>query len=370
MQVDSDYNSIERLVHWLALEFRFVRELSFDVERLFFLPPKQHVSSKITKQISNPADGAVYVCGLARSGTTILLHILDEIKDFRSQTYRDMPFVLAPNLWKMITQHDNSPAIAEMRAHGDNLMVHFDSPEGFEEVFWRTFSRINLDKQCFGVEEPTLDALENFADYRALVANPTSTRAHHFTYRYLSKNNNNLLRLNTLSRDPTATLLLVYRDPIATARSLYYQHQRFSIAHSTDDFTRHYMRWLAHHEFGLDHLPFDFALPEMDVTLKPDNPNYWLGYWNAVYLHVLAQSESPFYLVNYDVLCDEPEQMLKSIFARLHVDADAKFLAQNIRSPSVECKPADEFNSEWVRRAQKTHQQLLGSSKNITSRLS
>lgn len=364
MQVDSDYNLIERLVHWLALEFTFVRELSFDVERLFF-SPKQNINDK---QILASAEGAVYVCGLARSGTTILLHILDEIKVFRSQTYRDMPFVLAPNLWKMITQHDNSPAIAEMRAHGDNLMVHFDSPEGFEEVFWRTFSKINLDKQCFDAEEPTLDALVNFADYRALIANPKSSFPNSPTYRYLSKNNNNLLRLNMLSRDPTATLLLVYRDPIATARSLYNQHQRFSTAHATDDFTRHYMRWLGHHEFGLDHLPFCFAVPEMDATLSSDNPNYWLNYWNAVYLHVLAQAESPFYLVNYDVLCHEPELMLESIFLALDVEADGKSLALNIRPASAESALPDEFEPDWVRRAQQTHHQLLCSTKNITPR--
>ena len=45
----------------------------------------------------------VFVSGLARSGTTILLNALYESDEFASLSYKDMPFVLAPNLWSKLS---------------------------------------------------------------------------------------------------------------------------------------------------------------------------------------------------------------------------------------------------------------------------
>lgn len=356
------YGALARWLHWLALEPTAVRHLAFDLERQFALP--KHTTPAHDK-VAAPADGAVYVCGLARSGTTMLLHILDEIDVFRSLTYRDMPFVLAPNLWKLITQHAPHPAVPAERAHGDDIHVHFDSPEGFEEVFWRTFGTPTTDSRCLGAEEPSTETLAAFADYRALVANPRTepTPENGRLRRYLSKNNNNVLRLRSLCADPTATVLIVYRNPVATARSLHRQHQRFCATQTADRFTHTYMGWLAHHEFGLDHLPFCFALPEMDNALTPDDPNYWLAYWNAVYRHILAQTDLRLHLVNHDALCAEPVAMLAVLFATLGVEADAIKSAQRIN-------PSDAGNAEGccpalLQRAAITYRALLDSPKNL-----
>lgn len=348
------YGRLERWLHWLALEPATVRHLAFDLECQYALPNRTDLTSA--------APAAVYVCGLARSGTTMLLHILSEIDTFRSPTYRDMPFVLAPNLWKRITRHAPRQAFATERAHGDGIHVDFDSPEGFEEVFWRTFSKSMPSTRCLSVEEPTFKTLAAFADYRAIVANPR-TEPHSTLRRYLSKNNNNLLRLRSLSADPTATVLLVYRNPVATARSLHHQHQRFCAAQESDRFTRTYMSWLAHHEFGLDHLPFCFAVPEMDTSLTPDDPNYWLDYWNAVYQHVLTLTNLTLHFVNHDALCAEPVSTLTAIFSVLGVQADTATLAQRITTPKTESD--DGFRPELLQRAAATYQALLDSSNNI-----
>lgn len=262
------YGMMERWLHWLALEPAVVRHLAFELERQFALPQRAAPVPSSSNKFADPADGAVYVCGLARSGTTMLLRILDEIDTLRSLTYRDMPFVLAPNLWRQITRYAPQRSEPAERAHGDGIIVDFDSPEGFEEVFWRTFSRQIPDTGYLGADEPSPEALAAFADYRAFVANPRTEQdsANGITRRYLSKNNNNLLRLRSLCADPTATVLLVYRNPVATARSLYRQHQRFCAAQAGSRFTRAYMGWLAHHEFGLDHRPFHFAVAGMDIA--------------------------------------------------------------------------------------------------------
>ena len=359
--VTHTYGRMERWLHWLALEPAVVRQLCFDMERQFALPPHA-----VQRNGNGPADGAVYVCGLARSGTTMLLRILDEFEGFRSLNYRDMPFVLAPNLWARFSHYARKNTVTVERAHGDGILVNVDSPEGLEAVFWRTFAKKISNPDCFGFDEPTAEVLANFADYRALVANPRTKPVTGKWRRYLSKNNNNLLRLSSLCADPSATVLLVYRNPVATARSLHRQHQRFSASQAEDAFTRSYMGWLSHYEFGLDHLPFCFAVSGMDVSLTPDKLDYWLDYWNAVYRHVLAQSDLRFCLVNHDALRADPVATLSAIFAVLGVEADSTALAQQIAAPNRDSE--DGFSDELLRRAAVTYCELLGSPKNIIIR--
>jgi hypothetical protein len=363
-QPQFEYTALERYLHWIALELKFVREISFDLEQLIFLPKK---TASTTQDGTLLASGRpVYVTGMARSGTTLVLNILEELDDFRSLTYLDMPFVLAPNLWKTLTGKFHVTAAKKERAHNDGVMIGFDSPEALEEVFWQTYSRYKRTNQSLVIERPSVKALEKFADYRAVVANPRSASAAATIKRYLSKNNNNLVRLIDLGSDPTATTLLIYRDPVAMSRSLYQQHRIFSEMHGEDSFSKDYMTWLAHHEFGLEHLPFSFALPEMDASLTPDNPNYWLSYWNAVHMYILAQSEARFYLINYDALCKEPESMLRSIFTLIGVNEHVRLFAKKINEPRTISKNTDEFNSELLESVKITFNALLSSSKNIS----
>src|SRR5437763_1095015 len=177
------YNRIEQWLRWIALEPKAVRQLSFELERATSLGDGASFG------------GSVYVCGLARSGTTVLLRALARIDTFRSLTYRDMPFVLAPNLWRRIAASASRASAPGARAHGDGILVDFDSPEAFEEVFWRTFCEEADDHATFGRTPPSAEALEGFADYRALIANPRGSDGRR---RYLSKNNNNVVRLPEL----------------------------------------------------------------------------------------------------------------------------------------------------------------------------
>lgn len=363
------YGVLERWLHWIALKPATVRHLSFELERQFALPQCTTPATSSSNKAADPADNAVYVCGLARSGTTMLLRILDQIDVFRSLTYRDMPFVLAPNLWKQIRRHAPQRSMPAERAHGDGILVDFDSPEGFEEVFWRTFGTKTPNPRCLDADQPSPVVLAAFAEYRALVANPRTEPSpeNGVPRRYLSKNNNNLLRLRSLCADSTATVLLVYRNPIATARSLHRQHQRFCAAQTDDRFTQTYMGWLAHHEFGLDHRPFCFAVSEMDVSRTPESLDYWLDYWNAVYCHVLTQQYLRLYLVNHDVLCAEPARMLSTIFDALGVQSDAAALGKQITSPAMIAANPDGFCTDLLCRAEATHLTLRASPKNIFS---
>ena len=343
------YNRIEQWLHWIALEPKTMRKISFELECSYALAEEAR------------SDGAVYVCGLARSGTTVLLRALARVDAFRSLTYRDMPFVLSPNLWRRLSgSATRAPAPGE-RAHGDRIIVDFDSPEAFEEVYWRTFAEDPEGLATFGRRTPSPDALEGFAKYRAVIANPRGSTVRR---RYLSKNNNNIARLRELALDPTAVILIPYRDPVACARSLYRQHRHFSAAQRASPFTRRYMAWLGHHEFGLDHKPFDFARAAMDPSLGPDQADYWLDYWIAVHESLCARLGRGMHLVEHDRFCAQPVAMIEPILRILGVDADAASICGEIR-PAAREPENSEFNPALIDRASSTFEKINAMTNNI-----
>lgn len=371
VDVISPYNFLHRSLHWLALEPAVVRNMTFELGRYFAVPrPSNSNLPHATDSLiaDDLAGGPVYVCGLARSGTTILLRILDQVEAFRSLTYRDMPFVLAPNIWQHITGRATLPSLPMQRAHGDGITVDFDSPEAFEEVFWRTLGTQSSSADTLSEEPPSPEVLAAFKDYQLMVCSvrkKVALPATEAPKRYLSKNNNNLLRLPSLCVDPAAAVLLVYRDPISTARSLHRMHLRFCAAQTQNRFTRRYMGWLGHYEFGLGHRPFAFAKPTMNAYLSPDGLDYWLDYWNAVHQHVLEQQDLPLKLVSYAALSEHPLMVLETLFQIINVQADVVALGGQIVASAPVVDPIDGFQPELLQRAMNTYRALLASPKNV-----
>lgn len=283
---DSAYGFWARLLHRIALGAGFVAEASFDIDRA------------MTKPDGVAAAGGkhVFVSGLARAGTTILMRQLHATGAFRSLTYRDMPFVLAPNLWARLTGATRRGMERQERAHGDGILVDFDSPEALEEVFWRIFAGdayIRPDRLVpMAVGAETRD---RFRTYVAMILSRGGDR-------YLSKNNNNILRLPGIAAAfPEATILIPFREPLAQAASLLGQHRLFAESHRTDPFGRRYMDWLVHREFGSGHMPFVFdgARPVGD----PESIDYWLDLWRAAYRHLADHAGETAVFVSYERLC-------------------------------------------------------------------
>jgi hypothetical protein len=270
----SGYSPLSRALHRLALAQPGQVEMLFDLERATAPPPP-----------AGAGDGRhVVVAGLARAGTTALTRAIHGSGTFASLTYRDMPFIAAPNLWARLTGHSRREMARTERAHGDGVMVDFDSPEALEEPFWRAFcgeAYIRPDALVPHAVDP-----ETCERYRAFVAH---VLARHGRARYLAKNNNSLLRLDALLETfPQAVVLVPFRDPLAQARSLQRQHERF--ATSGDPFVRDYMTWLVHHEFGQDHRPF--VIDGVRPAGSPEIIDYWLSLWLSVHHHLLARAEA------------------------------------------------------------------------------
>jgi len=240
-----------------------------------------------------------------------------ETGQFRSLTYRDMPFVLAPNLWGTFSRPSVKPGTAKERAHGDGVLVDYDSPEALDEVYWRIFcgdSYLHPDRLTSMQADD--EAIEGFRAYVNHIL------MGHGDKRYLSKNNNNILRLNSISRAfPNAVFLIPFRHPASQARSLHKQHLRFSVEHEQDDFSRRYMSWLAHHEFGSDHRPFVFEAVESNY--RPSTLDYWIQLWTGVLHQVLATLPDNANLVCYERLCDETAVVWPLLVERLALPDEA-----------------------------------------------
>lgn len=304
----SGYGVLEKFLHHIALGNRFLAEASFDLEQ----------ASRLFNTAEIVKGQHVFIAGLARAGTTILMRRFHATGIFRSLTYRDMPFVLMPNLWRNITRLSRKHIEKKERAHGDRIMVDFDSPEALEEVFWRVFASNHYIKSDTLVPM-TVDKeiLEKFQRYVAAILASNSNNAQE---RYLSKNNNNILRLPCIKKAfPNAIIIIPFRDPLQQAFSLMRQHARFTKSNQTDTFVRSYMTWLAHHEFGPDHRPFRFS--NDPVPFRTDTLDYWLKIWHDTYSWLINNTSYEDYFLSYETLCRETDKVWGWLKTRANINA-------------------------------------------------
>ena len=154
--------------------------------------------------------------------------------------------------------------------------------------------------------------------------------------RYLSKNNNNILRLSTIQAAfPEALFIIPFRDPIQQSMSLLEQHKRFCSIHQNSKFAYQYMRWLGHYEFGLTHRPFEFDDGEKAVRLtdKPDNIDYWISLWNRTYRYLLEIAPSNCVFSCYEEFCEDPKSNLARLFGMAQTPSKTEVSSLELRLP-------------------------------------
>ncbi|MDX1580375.1 MAG: sulfotransferase [Alphaproteobacteria bacterium] len=327
--MQSGYSRLDKLLHRMALGSRDIAEMSFRIDQGLVKPDREGV----------PGENHVFVSGLARAGTTIIMRRLYATEAFRSLTYRDMPFVLAPNLWQRLRRDSARAGQVAERAHGDGVEVGFDSPESLDEVFWRVFcgrDYIRPDRLC-----PHAPSKEVILDYRSYVAAILASDEMG-PRRYLSKNNNNILRLEAILKAlPEAVILVPFREPTAHALSLQAQHHRFCELQTADSFVRSYMGWLAHHEFGLDHRPFQFPTCCAPMGQADRNQlSYWLDLWRRTHEWLLSHDDPRIHFICYDVLCSDASAW-SVVAKKCAVSADIGEREQLERRPSRDPGPIE-----------------------------
>lgn len=313
MAFDVTYTASERWLHRVAFAASAVQLTAADVEASMYGKSYRDAN----------AERPVFVTSLARAGTTMMLEILHQLPELASHTYRDMPFVLAPVLWSRWSSRHHATTELRERAHGDGVEIGYDSPEAFEEVFWKTFwpKHYLADRILpWSPDDAKAEATEFFREHmkKVVTLRRPDTKS---TARYLSKNNANIHRLPLLRRMfPDASILVVLRDPAEHAHSLMRQHQRFTEMQAEDPFVARYMEDIGHFEFGALHRPFDFPeLASLTEGLTTDDPDYWLAYWVAAFTDV-EQKLGDAIVVDYEDVCARGRAALAPVCAQIGLD--------------------------------------------------
>jgi hypothetical protein len=291
-----------------------------------------------------PIDRPVFITGLARSGTTILLRKICELPEFVSHRYADFPFLFTPYGWSRLLRL--APARRRPpreRMHRDGIMVTQDSPEAMEELLWMAFFPDLHDPGRSNLLDERVERrdFESFlADHIRKLILARGGR------RYVSKNNYNVSRLSYLARVfPDARFLLPVRGPLAHVASLMKQHDLFCQVQRDSETARRQLRLRGHFEFGLDRRPINpgdqNAIAEIeDCWARGEEARGWAKYWAVVYGHVMDRLATDTGLsgrclvVRYEDLCDRSAQTMAAVCAHIGLAAAwADRLADGLRQP-------------------------------------
>jgi hypothetical protein len=273
----------------------------------------------------------VYVAGLARAGTTVLLELLAGRPGVATHRYRDFPPVYTPILWNRafgrIYRGDAPPA---ERAHKDRILVTPDSPEAIEEVLWmRFFPDAHATGRSQVLDAATSNpAFERF--YRDHLRKILLVRG---GTRYLSKGNYNLTRLAYLRKlFPDARFVVPVRGPEWHLASLMKQHALFRDEERRDPRILAHMRRAGHLEFGLDRRAIDtgdgVAAEVEALWAAGEEVRGWARYWNGLHRFVARQRladpgglGAATLLVRYEDLCGRPRETLAAVLAHAGLPA-------------------------------------------------
>ena len=267
----------------------------------------------------------IYVCGLARSGTTLLTHLLNYFKDLGSAQYKDMPFINTPLFWNLISNLYYGKKEGFKRFHGDNMNIDLNSPDSFEEIYW-----LNKD--------------HNFEiTYKNFIKKILFLRS---SNRYLAKNNNLISRIEELERlFVNPKIIVIYRDPIKTVESLTKVNKKIYDSNDKKEISK-YLKYIGHNEFGLYK---NFQNPNKNDTylentqLLWNNHKYYHAYmleWIQISEYILSNliNNKNIFILNYDDLINNFQNKLVDIlnFTEINYNnIDISLLKKNVKVKNV-----------------------------------
>ena len=292
-------------------------------------------------------DRPIYVAGLARSGSTILLEALAAHPEVATHQYCDFPMLWTPYWWQQILRRTpHAEPEATERAHLDGLMVTPQSPEAMEEMLWMAFFRHAHDPLHSNVLDHNTDhqAFERF--YREHMRKLLLIRRR---ARYAAKGNYNVARLLYLLKlFPDARIILPVRQPLHHIASLMKQHRLFTEGETRYPRALTHMRRVGHYEFGLDRRPMNLSDTETvqqicDLWQTGDEVRGWARYWAHVHGWLADQLEqhSPLHrattVIRFEDVCGEPADALRRLLEHCRLEAPkdmVKEFAAQIHAPT------------------------------------
>lgn len=290
-------------------------------------------------------DRPIFISGIARSGSTILLEILAAHAQVGTHRYRDFPLLHTPIWWHQATERRHSRTLPVERTHGDGIMVTPDSPEAMEESLWMSFFPQAHDSSVSQFLNRTDDHPAFEAFYRDHLRKVLYIRGR---TRYVSKGNYNLSRLPYLHKMfPDARFLVPIRHPVQHIASLMKQHRLFSEGETRYPRALAQMQRVGHFEFGLDRRPIHVGDGEVireiqDLWKQGDEVRGWAKYWSHLYgwtadlLHTDSLLGDASLVVRFEDLCSDPHTMLERLVhhCRLEPDANVSAFEHQIHAPT------------------------------------
>jgi hypothetical protein len=269
-----------------------------------------------------PVDRPIYVAGLARSGTTILLEHLAEHEGIVTHRYRDFPFVHVPLWWdKFIRRAALNNEEPVQRFHQDRIRVTSDSPEAMEEILWMAFFKNAHNPEVSSIIGPENDCPLFNRFYETHIQKLLFMRQGR---RYAAKNNYNINRLAYLqSLFAGARFIIMVREPVEQVASLIRQHELMCVQEKKDSRVLEYMRQSGHFEFGLDRRPINTGPSTQDVCRlwsRGEEIRGWARYWASIYQFVFELLEENDVLrrmclvLHYDDLCMQSVRILRHLY--------------------------------------------------------
>jgi hypothetical protein len=311
---DLSYSELSKLFHRLFLDNYNVSKKLFQIEKKRYLKAKTELNQDF-----------VMVSGLARAGTTAFMLGLNEIKAFKSLDYSNMPLILGPNIWKKFYSPKGKKK--KERAHADGIQVGLNSAEALEEYFFKAHLNDSYIQEN-ALEKHSIQEsdYQSYIEYQNLLLKEKGDR-------YLTKNNNALLRYESLrSQNPNFLCVFMYRHPLQHAYSLLKQHRQYLAMQQKDAFVLEYMNWLGHHEFGMGQRVFHFAEEAEPCQLDKNSLDYWLVQWTNYYQYLLTIPETnKTKLISYEDFCQQPTELLNHLLDGISIDqrVEAKPSFQN-----------------------------------------
>jgi hypothetical protein len=292
-----------------------------------------------------PPHKPVYICGLARSGSTVLLETLAAQPGIVTHQYRDFPFLFTPYWWstlcKILPKRSHPK---RERAHGDSILIDVNSPEAMEEMLWMAFfphlHRMQPEVLDAGTHNPDFAAF-----YRAHIQKLLMLRK---GQRYVSKGNYTITRMEYLqSLFPDARFIVPVRDPVTHIASLMRQHDRFSRAEGENPRITRHMSLMGHFEFGLTRTPIHIGDAERMSAItnawqRGEEVHGWALYWGAIYRFLYTRlAAQPLLnqqtlIVRFEDLCANAAPTLRTIFHHSAVtvpEPEIKRLSASFRTP-------------------------------------
>lgn len=282
-------------------------------------------------------DRPIFIAGLARSGTTMLLELFAQVPEVATHRYRDFPFLFTPYFWSSFFSLFGARGGLVQRPHQDGMLISPESPEAFEEPIWQTY----FPEAHRSIESHILDETHRNQAFDALfVEHLKKMLLLRGGNRYLSKGNYNITRLEYLaSLFPDARFVVPIRHPATHVASLVRQHELFCEYARHDPRVPHYLSAAGHFEFGPQRVPISVNGSGKQSLAAWEQGEEHRGYaiqWAAVYGYVFELLErSPsladrILVVRYEDLCDDPHTEVLKVLQHVQLEQQGSGLLEKL----------------------------------------